>query len=109
MEMRQAAVESRQLSFATSSELSKISIGDLPMTDYAGDLYIDERNTVRPELVTFRTLERADDIERNCRRLPSPDQESNQTPLRDRARRKFRTGCRQPLRGGVMMHMLRDH
>lgn len=94
VQVRQAAIESRQLPFAASCELSKVGICYLSVTDHTTDLYIGERGTVRPELVVVRTLDCADDIPRSCRGLPRPDQETNKTSLRDRARRKSCAGYR---------------
>ena len=106
--VRKAAVESRQLPFAASYELSKMGICHLSVTDHTASRYISERDTVRPELVAVSTLDCSDDISRGCRGLPRPQQESNKAPLCDRARRKSCVGCRQPFRGGVVMHMLGD-
>jgi len=94
VQVRQAAIESRQLPFAASCELSKVGICHLSVTDHTTDLYIGERDAVRPELVAVRTLDCADDIPRSCRGLPGPDQETNKTSLRHRARRKPCVGCR---------------
>jgi hypothetical protein len=94
VQVRQAAIESRQLPFAASCELSKVGICYLSVTDHTSDLYIGERDTVGPELVAIRTLDYFDDIARSCRGLPHPHQESNKTSLCDRARRKSCVGCR---------------
>ena len=94
VQVRQAAIESRQLPLAASCELSKVGICYLSVTDHTANPYISERDTVGPELVAVRTLDCADDIPRSCRGLPRPQQESNKTPLCDRARRKLRVGCR---------------
>jgi hypothetical protein len=56
VQVRQTAIESRQLPFAASCELSKVGICYLSVTDHATDLYIGERDTVGPELVAVRTL-----------------------------------------------------
>jgi hypothetical protein len=90
----QTAIERRQLPFAASCELSKVSIGHLSVTDHTTDLYIGERDAVRPELVTVCTFDRADDIPSNYRGLTRPHQETNKTPLCDRARCKCSTGYR---------------
>ena len=94
VQVRQAAIESGQLPFAASCELSEVGIRHLSVTDHTTDLDVGERDTVRPELVTVRTFDRADDIPSDCRGLPRPDQETNKTPLRDRARCKCSTGYR---------------
>jgi hypothetical protein len=77
--VRQAAIESCQLTFAASCELSKVGICYLSVTDHTTDLYIGERHTVGPELVVVRLLDCADDLARGCRGLPRPQQESNKT------------------------------
>ena len=51
VQVRQAAIESRQLPFAASCELCKIGVCYLPVTDHTADLHIGERDTVGPELV----------------------------------------------------------
>jgi len=94
VQVRQTAIESRQLPFAASCQLSKVGICHLSVTDHTTDLYIGERDAVGPELVAIRALDRTDDIPRSCRGLPRPDQESNKTALCDRARRKCCVGCR---------------
>lgn len=94
VQVRQTAIECRQLPFAASCELSKVSICYLSVTDHTTDLYIGERDTVGPELVAVRTLDCTDDIPRSCRGLPRPHQESNKTSLCDWARRKSCVGCR---------------
>ena len=94
VQVRQGAIESRQLAVAASCELGKVGIGHLSMADDTSKLHISERHTVRPELVAFRTLDCADDIARGRCRLPGPQQESNETSLRDRAGRKCGVGCR---------------
>ena len=94
VQVRQAAIESRQLPFAASCELSKVGICYLSVTDHTANPYISERDTVGPELVAVRTLDCTDDIARSCRGLPRPQQESNKTSLCDRARRKSSVGCR---------------
>ena len=42
MQVRKAAIESRQLPLAASCELSKVGICYLPVTDHTTDLYISE-------------------------------------------------------------------
>lgn len=76
MQVREAAVESRQLPFAASRELGEVRIGYLSVTDDTTDFYFDERDNVGPELVAVRRLDRADDITRGCRGLPRAHQES---------------------------------
>jgi len=93
VQVRQAAIESRQLAVASSCELSKVGIRHLPVTDHTIKLHISERDTVRPELVALSTLDCADDILRSHRRLAGPQQESNETSLCDWTRRKSCIGC----------------
>jgi hypothetical protein len=61
VQVRQAAIESRQLAVAASCKLPKVRIGHLSMTDDASKLHIGERHTVRTELVAIRTVDCADD------------------------------------------------
>jgi hypothetical protein len=42
VQVRKAAIESRQLPLAASCELSKVGICYLPVTDHTTDLYISE-------------------------------------------------------------------
>ena len=94
VQVRQPTIESRQLPFAASGELGKVSICHLPVPDHTLDLDLGERDTVGPELVVASALDCPDDISCIRRGLPHPHQESNKTSLCDRARRKLCAGCR---------------
>ena len=108
VQVRQVAIESRQLAVAASCELSTVSIGHLSTADDTSKLHIGERHTVRPEVVTIRTLDCTDDIARSHRQLLGLQQESNKTSLRDWARRKSCIGCRQPFCRRIVMYVVRD-
>ena len=62
VQVRQTAIEGRQMPVAASGELSKVGVRHLSMTDHTRNVHLSERLAVRPELVALRAVNRGDDI-----------------------------------------------
>jgi hypothetical protein len=62
VQVRQTAIEGRQMPLAASGELSKVGVRHLSMTDHTRNVHLSERLAVGPELVALRAFNRGDDI-----------------------------------------------
>lgn len=103
--MGQAGIQRRQLPAKMASELRKVSIRHLPVPDHPVQSHIDERQAVRPELVTIGSVDSGDDVTCGRRGISVSQQKAKQTALGYRAGRERRGRCRQPLRGPLVVHM----
>lgn len=108
VQLCQALIERDQPTLPSTSELRKISIGDLPMPDDATQRNIAVRNGIRPELVPLILRESGQHSMSDCRRLPLANHHPSQATLRTGATCKMVIRTDQPALSRGVVNMIID-